>query len=433
MTKEEMDALVAKVQDELKRERDKTQETIKSVVAEIVKQNGYATEEQYKAIEKAQKEENERMEEILKKQGLTLDELQKKVSTQAGAVKSISEVLKESEEDLRKTFRNQMGVKEYMLYYNEKGEVIFQPFDRTAEKAPGTTGTVDGLSGVGSLSSVIQNITGAGILRMNANAPIVDNYVNSPWVFDLVNTTTADFMTSALATYWEELPREGAPAIVPEGGTKPLVQYRYRLRNHEYKKFAQLISFTDEFSYDFRKLQDDIMTKGRRDIRNGINTLILADVITNATAYNTGTEFGTVATPNDFDAIAAMAAQVDNATFGNKANAAIMSTFRKYKMGITKATTGEYLNRPDVISDISFIGNPSMTADQVVVGDLKQYNVIWRGGMIVKIGYNGTDFAENKFSVVMEQFYFNYISEARKPAIVKGPNFADVKTAITEP
>ena len=44
--------------------------------------------------------------------------------------------------------------------------------------------------------------------------------------------------------------------------------------------------------------------------------------------------------------------------------------------------------------------------------------------------YNGTDFAENKFSVVMEQFYFDYIGNIRKKAIVKGPTFDVVKTAI---
>jgi hypothetical protein len=49
----------------------------------------------------------------------------------------------------------------------------------------------------------------------------------------------------------------------------------------------------------------------------------------------------------------------------------------------------------------------------------------------VKVGYNGTDFAQNMFSVVIEQYYYDYISAARTPAIVKGPDFATVKTAIS--
>jgi hypothetical protein len=137
------------------------------------------------------------------------------------------------------------------------------------------------------------------------------------------------------------------------------------------------------------------------------------------------------ATANDFDVLAAMAAQVDNATFGAVANAAIISTFKKYRMGIAKDAQGGYLNRPKVLDNLSFIGNPDMTADQVLVGDFKQYNVILRGGLIVKVGYNGSDFANNMFSVVIEQFYMDYISALRTPAIVKGPDFATVKTAIT--
>ena len=44
-----------------------------------------------------------------------------------------------------------------------------------------------------------------------------------------------------------------------------------------------------------------------------------------------------------------------------------------------------------------------------------------------------TDFAENKFSVVMEQYYFDWISNIRKSAIVKGPTFADVKAELADP
>jgi hypothetical protein len=100
-------------------------------------------------------------------------------------------------------------------------------------------------------------------------------------------------------------------------------------------------------------------------------------------------------------------------------------------MGLTKETTGGYLNTPDILGGVSFIGNPDMAADSVIVGDFKQYNIILRGGLIVRVGYNGTDFAQNMYSVVLEQFYFDYISTVRKTAIVKGPDFATVKTAIS--
>ena len=99
-------------------------------------------------------------------------------------------------------------------------------------------------------------------------------------------------------------------------------------------------------------------------------------------------------------------------------------------MGISKDLDSSYLNAPQVLNNISLVGNPGMGADDLLVGDFKQYNIMLRGGLIVRVGYNGTDFAENKYSVVMEQFYYDYISNVRKAAIVKGADFATVKGLI---
>jgi hypothetical protein len=86
---------------------------------------------------------------------------------------------------------------------------------------------------------------------------------------------------------------------------------------------------------------------------------------------------------------------------------------------------------PPSLAGISQVGNPAMGTDDLLVGDFKQYNVILRGGLIVRVGYNGTDFAQNMFSTVLEQYYFDYISAIRAVAIVKGSTFAAVKTALT--
>jgi len=238
--------------------------------------------------------------------------------------------------------------------------------------------------------------------------------------------------------WFDEQAKDGASATVAEGATKPTVQYKYQLNSSTYKKEAALVGFSEEFQMDFAQLESDIMNKARIDVINRVNQAILPDIIAKATVYNQSVAFkgGTpVANANDYDAICALAAQVDNATFGARANTAIMGTNKKYRMGITKNTQGSYLNPPDVINGIAFVGNPSIDtsslgAEGLIVGDLKQYNIVLRGGLIVRVGYNGTDFAQNLFSTVLEQFYFNYISAVRQVAIVQGPDFATVKAAI---
>lgn len=373
-----------------------------------------------------------KLDDVAKAQGTSLAEMELKLqSANGGSFKSIGEVLAENEAELKKVYQNGSGTKTFMMQVNAKGELVMKPFDTTA-KAAGPHATTGGVGGGGNTASISATIDAASLLRLGGNSQIVSNYRNTSWVFDLANVINAGF-EQPFAMWYEEVAKQGSSATVPEGGTKPATQYAYNLKTNPYKKEATLVSFTEEFAMDFARLQDDIMNKGRVDVINRINTSILANITAAATAYNTAVQFkgGTpVTNANDFDALAAMAAQVDNVTFGATANTAVMSTYKKYRMGITKSTQGEYLDRPSVLDNLAFVGNPDMAADAVLVGDLKAYNIILRGGFIVKIGYNGTDFAENKFSVVMEQYYFDYISAIRQAAIVKGPDFATVKTAI---
>lgn len=442
MEKQELDALVKQV-GALAAERIDalmTQQTkrVEELIETAKKQGGGLSDEQYRIAEKANQENMEAIKEIVKKQGVSLEELAHKMTeSNKGTSKSIAETLYDNREEIDRVKNQGSGGVTFMVNQKADGQIVMNRFS-DANKAAGPTGTVSGLGGVGgNVSSITQSIDSASLLRLGGMAMINGLYRNTQWLFDLVNVVQASFTENPLALWFEETAPQGSAAVVAEGAVKPLVQYAYTLKSATYKKVAQLVTMTEEFSLDFARLQSDIMGKGRTDVLNQINAALLVDLTAAATAYNTATQFkpggtgvGAVTTPNDYDAIAAMAAQADNATYGANTNAAIMSTFKKYRMGITKSTQGEYLNRPDVLDNLAFVGNPSMGADAVIVGDLRQMTLILRGGFLVKVGYNADDFSRNQFSVVMEQYYYSYIPEVRKAAIVKGPNFADVKTVI---
>lgn len=378
---------------------------------------------------KALSDQIKTLDDIAKKQGTSLTEISLKLQQGDGVFKSIGETLQENEAELKRVYQNGSGQKTFMVTYNHKGQMVMKPIDMTKAAAPHAT--IDGVGG--GTSAITQSIDAATLLRLGGNSQIISNYRNNAWVIDLCNVINAGFELP-FAMWYEEQAKQGGSDTVAEGATKPRVQYAYDLKTATYKKEAVLVGFTQEFSLDFPRLQDDIMNKSRVDLINSMNSKILANVTTAATLYNTATEFkgGTgITNVNDYDALAAMAAQVDNSTFGSMANTAVMSTFKKYRMGVNKSTQNEYVDRPSVLDNLAFIGNPDMAADAVMVGDFKQYNIIMRGGFIVRIGYNGTDFAENKFSVVMEQFYYDYISNIRKKAIVKGDTFTAVRDAIS--
>ena len=345
--------------------------------------------------------------------------------------KSIAQTLKENNEKIEKVRSNGVGNVKFHVFMNTKGEWVAKPLSFDPDtKAAGPHATIDDVTTSGNTASISQTIDAATLLRLGGNSPVVSQFRNSPWIFDLCNLQNAS-LDLPFALWYEEQVKQGASATTAEGATRNTVQYAYELKSATYKKESCLISVTDEWAIDFARLQSDILGKGRTDLINRINTAVLANLISAATAYNSSASFGTVADANEFDAIAAMAAQVDNDTYGgNMANAAVMSTFKKYRMGVEKNGFSSYLNRPDVLSNINFVGNRAMGTDNILVGDFKEYNIILRGGFIVKVGYNGSDMADGKFSTVMDQYYFDYISEIRKPAIVKGTTFSTVKAAI---
>lgn len=437
LTAEELKTLTetvgAQATSAMKKELDAYDDKAKKLAEEVVATKGLVSEKTMQEFKDASDKAINEVKAAAVKQGTTLEELAIKVTDTHVGTKSISQVLTEDTEDLRKIYNQRQGAKTYMVNVNSKNQLVMKPFDETATKATGINATIDGIP-AGAVASITQALDSATLLRVGTGSAIMSQYRNTPWLFDLCNTINASFTGSLpFAMWYDEQPKVGASQTTAEGVAKTLMQYLYQLNSASYKKEAALIGFTQEFQMDFAQLESDIMGKARIDVINRVNSAILPDIKAAATAYNTGANFQQgVAVPdaNDFDAMAAMAAQVDNATFGAVANSAIMSTYKKYRMGVQKNTQGSYLNPPAVLSNLSFVGNPDMGDDDIIVGDLKQYNIILRGGLIVRVGYNGTDFAENKYSAVLEQFYFNYISTIRKKAIVKGPDFTTVKAAI---
>lgn len=434
LNKEQIDAVIAAVKAEASQEVQKINTRFEELKKDATK--GLVDENRLDAVKSEMAAAYDRLEEVAKKQGTTIAELKDALENGGGAnsAKSIAEVFEDNKAALMDIKSAGAGFKEFALTRSDKGgysmeEVKTVNGQKVATKAP--IATIAGVGGAGNAASVSQALTAAGLLRIG-EVPVVENYANNNWLLDLA-TVTRTSLSQSRAVWLEEEARVGDPAVVAEGATKPSVQYKYKYVNNDWKKAAALITFTQEFDIDFGWLEDRIIASGRRDVMAVVNSTALSDVTTAATMYNTATEFkGGVPVPsaNEFDVIAAMAAQVDNSTYGNGvASAAIMSAFKKYRMGVLKDTTTDYLNAPDVISGIKFIGNPGMGNDDVIVGDISKLNILLRGGFIVRVGYNGTDFAQNQFSVVLEQFFQSYVAAPFRPAIVKG-TFSTIKTAI---
>jgi hypothetical protein len=67
----------------------------------------------------------------------------------------------------------------------------------------------------------------------------------------------------------------------------------------------------------------------------------------------------------------------------------------------------------------AIIEDPRIAAGTFILGDLSNYNVDFYGDIIVKIGYINDDLIRNQFTVVVEQFFFQYISTNKLGGIGK--------------
>lgn len=449
-----------------KQSAGKAQEVIdkaqKSIEGLLEQNNGkFATKEDVDKLKDIQSKATEDLTNILKEQGKTLADFRSSIEhAETKSAPTLSELMEANRGEIELAFKHRATF-DAELKANAKGEIVAirkdyseayngaikgslpresakEVAEKAVQKAAGITGTVDLLSGAGTLASIASALTAASILRVGvgASSAIVNQFRNSPFIFDLCTTSTVP-LTEGTAVWLDESLVEMGIATVAEGGTKPLSQITYTVRNAEYKKKAHILVFTDEFKNDFALLEAQIKSNGLLELTNEIQKDVVASMFTAATAYNTATQFkGGVVVPNvnDYDALAALSAQVRAATFGAYPNGALMGSYKSDRIGITKDTQGNYIGVPPSIQNLQFIGNrvvDDVNVDNVLVGDFKQYNVQFKGGVIVRTGYNNNDLITNKITTVMEQYYFNYISALRATALVKGTTFAAVKTAIS--
>nr|DAP84371.1 MAG TPA: major capsid protein [Caudoviricetes sp.] len=432
MTQEELNQLAEKVGKDAAGKIAKEMESYQSKVETIVKNQG-ATEEQMKEFKASAEKTFNELKSIAEKQGLQMEELLNSVNNSGVKAKTFEQVVKENESEIANVFKAKRGEVAFMVNIAKDGRIYAAPFDETKlmQKAAGITGTIDGLSGGGSVASIAQSIGAAELLRMGGNSPIVSQYRNSSYLMSLVNVVPSGF-EMPFAMWIDEQVKEGSSANVAEGGAKPLSQYKYEIKTNPYKKESVLLTITDEFSLDLARLQSDMTGKAGIDLMNRIQSAVLANIKTAApevTDFSSFIAAGAVTDANEFDVIAALSAKIANDTYGAEPNASLLNTYTQKRMGILKSTDGTYLNPPAVISNIALIGNPEIGADETIVADFSQYNVIMRGGMIVRMGYNNDDFSKGRFSITMDQFYYDYISDIRKKALAKA-TLSTAKAAI---
>ena len=349
---------------------------------------------------------------IIKAQGTLINELKEQHGT--GQVKSLEQIFEENKKSMQ-TIADQ-----------KNGWIGWE-----IKELPSVDGKkVAGVTAVGSGGSVTNSVTAATGLRLG-DGPIFEIKRGRPFILDFVNVGQTN---QPYLIWWDETAKQGDFAITAEGTTKPLVQYEFVRKSSDYRKEAGYQVLTEEFMMDLPQLVTVIRRLSEIDLYNNINAAILTDMIATLPGYTFTGLSGKIYHADDYAAIGAAIAQIQSLFFSP--TVLVLNPADAWKMKLTKDDVGRYQMPPFSYNGSTFefgqvIVDPRVAKGFFLIGDGSTYNVDFRGGLVVRIGYNGTDFIQNQMTVVVEQYFYNYIATNRLGAWVYA-NFSVVKGAIND-
>ena len=230
----------------------------------------------------------------------------------------------------------------------------------------------------------------------------------------------------------QQVPSEGAVAVVAEGAVKPLLQYKFQRTSTSRKKYAGRIEWTEEFEMDFEALLDAIVDMFERDVITAWQDDLIKIITTNATAYVSSSLDGTLVSPDNGLAIVAAAQQVK--ALGYTPNFVLMNPVDIDAAVYTQDADGNFQLKPYIdasgnrIAGITVI--PSLKIDEgtALVGDFSIYKEI-HSAFIIRRGQYGDQFIENEYTLVGEVFSVLNAAPASYTGVVK-INLATVKAAL---
>lgn len=294
-------------------------------------------------------------------------------------------------------------------------------------------------------------------LAMIESFNVIDGVVKkrrgTQYIFDIADVTTVAELEE-YTTWLEEGQEQGAFAIVAEGAVKPLVSHALVRNYAKAKKVAAKYVITEEFA-KFRK-------KALQIIQNLINDKILrdyaailtTDLQTQAASYVGTTLDDTFVAPNDYDAIGAVAAQIETLNFFP--DLLIIHPQDKWRLSLEKDSQGRYymmipMYNPDGL--VQMMGFRVLTSTYQTVGTftLGESGLfkIEQEALTIRLGYgidfttasvNGTtvvtnvssDFDNNRMRIIVENFFKDYIATNNIGSFVTA-SFATVKAALLKP
>lgn len=296
-------------------------------------------------------------------------------------------------------------------------------------------------------ANVIPNVTGGfSPLFGNYIDPEIGHIPKPETIFmDLVTVKTAPGTESIW--YTDRINEEGDAEFIAEGALKPLADAEWKTVKKDVKEVAlrwkmskRLINHAPSVVTDFAEHANELVEQKIDDkILDGVESSTEFDgLIESASAFVVPSGLaGYYDFANIYDVIMAMATQIRLANFKGKITA-VLNTVWMAKMAGVKDAEGRYLIPPFVTPNGKNVGEVEvkvtnkMDADDILVGDLKKFNLVMAEDVAYFEGYENDDFSKNLESKKLEAFAGTYIKASDSGSIVYD-QISSVLTDIENP
>lgn len=288
------------------------------------------------------------------------------------------------------------------------------------------------------------------IESMNVIDGVIKKRRGAQYIFDFASVSTVAELEE-YTTWLEEGNEQGAFAIVAQGAVKPLVSHSLVRNFAKAKKVAAKYVITEEFE-KFRKkaltiIQNLIQDKILRDYA----AILTADLQALAAGYVGTSLDDTIVLPNDYDAIGAVAAQIETLNF--IPDLLIIHPQDKWRLALEKDSQNRYyfmipMYNPD--GTVQMMGFRVLTSTYQTIGTftLGESGLfkIEQETLTVRIGYGidvttatvssttvvtnvASDFDTNKKRIIVENFFKDWLPTPYVGSFVTA-SFATVKAAL---
>jgi len=276
-----------------------------------------------------------------------------------------------------------------------------------------------------------------GQVALSVLDPIVDR-IKRP-IRRIQEISNVGTTTSKYVVYIQQNTASTAGFIL-EAGSKPQGQVQYTEVSVEVKKVAATLKVSKEMLTDLAFMQSEVNYDLMESVEQSIDAALLngngvganlSGVIAQSTPWSAGTFAGTITAPNVSDVIRVGKAQIEASNY--TATHVVLNPEDVAKIQLTKTLQGEYTYPifMDQMGNMTLAGmvvvsSSNIAADTFVIGDFSRFNIKYREGLNMSVGYVDDDFQRNMVTILCEARLVSYVKANEQLAFVTG----DFTTAI---